>query len=270
MGDDRFTCDQAYLRTEQYGTTDKLAARQRLHTRYTTAAVRWFPWLVDQVAWRSGPVVEVGCGAGHLWEEGRPPVDGPVTLIDLSAGMVDAAVARTTAAGYAVEGRVAAAERLPIADGAAVHVIANHMLYHVPHPPDAVAELARIASDDAIAVVATNGAGHFRETKEIEHAVFGSRIVDRTVEAFGLENGGAMLAERFGSVDLVRYPDTLRVTDPDDVMSYMASYPPVEDGSVEQLADLRRRVEEVFAAGGGEMTITKDVGLFLCHDPRRA
>ena len=269
MGTDKFTGDQAYLRSAQYGTTDKLAARQNLHTRYTTAVRRWFPWLVDQVSWQAGPVVEVGCGSGHLWDEGRPPVDGPITLTDLSAGMVEAAVDRATSAGYAVEGRVAAAERLPIADGIAAHVIANHMLYHVPHPPDAVAELARVARDDAVVVVATNGAGHFRQTKELEHEVFASRVVDRTVEAFGLENGGPMLERSFASVELLRYPDTLRVTDPADVMAYMCSYPPVEDATPAQLTELRRLVDAAFVAGGGELAITKDVGLFLCRRPRR-
>lgn len=269
MGDDRFTGDQTYLRGTQYGTTDKLAARQRLHTRYTTAPQRWFPWMVDRIPWAPGPVVEVGCGPGQFWEEGRPPVDGPITLTDLSDGMVRAAVDRATAAGYTVDGRVAAAEALPIADAAAAHVVCNHMLYHVPHPPDAVAELARVVRDDGLVSVATNGADHFRETKALEHEVFGSRVVDRTVEAFGLATGRTMLDAAFESVELIRYPDSLRVTDPADVLAYMSSYPPVEDGDDDQLARLAGLVDAAFAAGDGTFEITKDVGLFLCRGPRR-
>ena len=170
---------------------------------------------------------------------------------------------------YKRQGRVAGAERLPCPDASAAHVIANHMLYHVPHPPDAVAEIARVLADDGVAVVATNGADHFRETKQLEHRVFGSRVVDRTVEAFGVESGRPMLDAAFASVELRRFPDTLRVTDPDDVMAYMCSYPPVEDGDASQIAALRALVDEAFVAGDGVMTITKDVGLFLCRGPRR-
>ena len=104
MATNKFTGDQEYLRGVQYRTPDKLSSCQRLHKEYSTAPVAWFPWLVDQVAWRSGPIVEVGCGPGHLWEEGRPPVDGPITLTDLSAGMVDVAVERATRAGCVVTG----------------------------------------------------------------------------------------------------------------------------------------------------------------------
>ncbi|MDW3220084.1 MAG: class I SAM-dependent methyltransferase [Acidimicrobiales bacterium] len=268
MTDDRFTGDQAYLRGSQYRTPDKLADRQRLHTLYSTAPQKWFPWLVAQVPWADGPVVEVGCGPGHLWEEGRPPVRGSITLTDLSAGMVEAAVARASAAGYTVNGHVAPAERLDVTDASAVHVIANHMLYHVPHPPDAVAEIARVLRPDGIAIVATNGERHFRETKLLEHAVFSSRVVDRTTEAFGLASGLPMLEAAFADVELIRFPDTLRVTEADDLMAYMCSYPPVEDGDDGQIAELRSLVDAAFVSGGGVVEITKDVGVFLCREPR--
>jgi hypothetical protein len=78
--------DPDYIRTDQYGTTDKLQARANLHTRYSTAEAPWFEWLVAQMPWRPGQVVEVGCGTGAMWAEGRPPVDGPIQLSDLSLG----------------------------------------------------------------------------------------------------------------------------------------------------------------------------------------
>ena len=206
--------DQHYICTTQYGTTDKLAARQQMHERCSTAPTRWFEWMVDEIPWAAGPVVEVGCGPGNLWEEGRPSVRGPVLLTDLSAGMVATATARATAAGYVVEGWIAAAEKLPVADAAATHVISNHMLYHVPHPPDAVAELARVVADDGLVSVATNGEHHMKELKQIESAVFGTSVAQHTVTAFGLTSGRAMLDTAFADVELRRFPDSLRVTRP--------------------------------------------------------
>jgi SAM-dependent methyltransferase len=261
--------DPDYIRTRQYGTTDNLLARANLHQRYATAPVPWFEWMVAQVSWCDGPVVEAGCGAGALWEEGRPPVDRPVVLTDLSAGMVTAAISMATSAGYEVEGRVAAAQQLPVPGRACAHVISNHMLYHVPEPPRAVAEFARVLADDGLLTVATNGERHMAGLKEIEHEVFGTRVAAGTVDAFGLTNGRAMLEAEFDDVELRRFPDALHVTSPDDALAYLISYPPGEDATPEQRAALTELLDAAFVAGGGTLVIEKDVGLFLCRGPRR-
>ena len=261
--------DPEYIRTTQYGTTDKLAARQRLHTHSATAPVRWFPWMVAQIAWQPGMVVEVGCGPGDLWDEGRPPIEGPLVLTDLSDGMVSAGVARASGSVDEVVGCVAAAQALPVADSAATHVISNHMLYHVPHPPDAVREMARIVADDGLVTVATNGRNHMAELKRINSTVFETNQVDHSVTAFGLESGRPMLESEFAQVELRRYSDELRATEAQVVVDYLTSYPPGEDATPDQLEELVAMVEAEFVAGEGVFSISKDVGLFLCRGPRR-
>ncbi len=254
--------DPDYIRTTQYGTPEKLSARQRLHSRYRTAPVRWFEWMAAEIPWQPGTVVEVGCGPGDFWDEARPPIDGRVVLTDLSAGMVAAAIGRARGAGYDAEGRVAPAQSLPIVDAAAAHVVSNHMLYHVPHPPDGVAEMARIVADDGLVTVATNGENHMAELKQIERAVFDTDVADSTVRAFGLENGRAMLEAHFESVEL-------RATDPQHVVDYLSSYPPGEDATASQYDAMRSLVDAGFAAGDGVFTIRKDAGMYLCRGPRR-
>lgn len=262
--------DPDYIRTTQYGTTDKLAARQRLHTHYSTAPVRWFEWMTAVIPWQPGLVIEVGCGPGNLWEEGRPPIDGPLVLTDLSEGMVATAVERARRLGYRTEGRVAPAQSLPMPDRSAAHVISNHMLYHVPHPPDAVAELGRVVADGGLVSVATNGRRHMAELKRIEQAVFGTTTVDHTVTAFGIETGRPMLEAEFDDVELLRFVDDLRTTDAGHVVDYLLSYPPGEDATSAQRDEVVALVEAEFAAGDGVFTVSKDVGLFLCRRPRRA
>lgn len=261
--------DPEYIRTTQYGTPDKLQARVNLHVRYRTAEVPWFTWMVDQIPWRPGRVVEVGCGTGSFWEEARPPIDGPIVLTDLSEGMVQAATVKAADAGYVVEGQVAAAQDLPFDDGSCAHIISNHMLYHVPHPPDAVAEFARVIADDGVVSVATNGEQHFRALKEIEAAVFATRVKDRTIEAFGITNGQAMLEAQFADVTLLRFPDALHVTSADDLLAYALSYPPGEDATPAQVDHLRAEIDAAFIAGDGTVVVEKDVGLFICRAPRR-
>src|SRR5688572_7827260 len=54
--------DQAYLRDEQYRTSDRLARRANLHAKHSTAAVRWPDWIAARLELAPGSeVLEVGC-----------------------------------------------------------------------------------------------------------------------------------------------------------------------------------------------------------------
>ena len=262
--------DQAYLRDRQYATPDNLDARARLHRLYQDPALSpWNEWLVEQIDWPDGAILDVGCGPGGLWTEGRPPVRGNVTLCDLSPGMVEAATGALAALGYEVEGLVADAQSIPLDDASRALIVANHMLYHVPDPARAVAEFARILADDGVVMAATNGPDHMAEIVAIEREVFPGRPVDRTATAFGFESGAAYLEAAFDHVELRTRPSPLAVTDPDHVMAYLMSYPPGEGADDEEQGELRRLVGAEFSAGNGVMTITRSSGVFLCRGPRR-
>src|SRR5919108_178157 len=81
-------------------------------------------------------------------------------------------------------------------------VVANHMLYHVPDPALAVAELARVLRPGGTLLAATNGHRHLRELGEIRRAVFGGTdsLLD-AARAFGIESGEPLLRECFGAVE---------------------------------------------------------------------
>ena len=146
--------DQDYLRDVQYRDSARLAARANLHIKYGTAAMPWFVWVVKQLEWpRAAKVLEVGCGPGWLWVEAPPelPSDLELTLTDLSPGMVNEALARVGESGRfrTVQARAADAQELPFEDASFDVAVANHMLYHVPDPGRAIAELARVLRPNA-------------------------------------------------------------------------------------------------------------------------
>lgn len=85
---------------------------------------------------------------------------------------------------------------------------------------------------------------------------------------FGAEIGFAMLREHFADVHWLQYDDVLRCTDSADVLSYSCSSLPAEEATAEQRRRLEAAIAARFAEGGGVMTITKDVGLFVCSSPR--
>lgn len=266
--------DQTYLKHDQYRDTSRLAARTNLHAKYGTATVPWFDWVHATAGVEAGALVlEVGCGEGRLWEAAPASVSGtPITLVDLSAGMVAAALDRIgmVDAGPDAVGVVADVERLPFRGRSFDVVIANHMLYHASDPASAVAELARLMRADGLLVAATNGPQHLAELGEIRAEVFGIRPLDDTLAVFGIETGRVLLDSKFTDVDWVAYDDQLVCTDPDDVLAYLRSVPPGEGATADQDAQMEMAVTARFEEGGGSMIISKDSGLFLCRRPHHS
>jgi SAM-dependent methyltransferase len=271
-GDPFVECDQAYLRNVQYSDSTRLSARASLHVKCGTAPVAWFPWLASQVTWpRRARVLEVGCGTGWLWIEAAAhlPRDLDLTLTDLSEGMVIEALARVDSGRRhrRVVGGVADAQTLPCMEHHFDVAVANHMLYHVPEPAKAVAELRRVLRPEGLLVAATNGRGHLRELFEIRDDVFG-RPETTVADVFGIDIGHSILASGFDDVEWLPYEDRLVCYDPDDVVAFLASFPPAEDASPAQQERLAAAVRERFDAGGGVLEISKETGVFLCCEPR--
>jgi SAM-dependent methyltransferase len=266
--------DQAYLRDEQYRCSDRLADRASLHAKYSTADQPWFDWVSARFDLKpTVRVLEVGCGAGWLWEQSTVPVPSGVELVltDLSPGMVEEAVARVRATGRfeSVTGETADAQSLPFETRTFDRVIANHMLYHLPDPSRGVAELARVTAPSGRVVVATNGRRHMRELWEIRSEVFGIDRVDHTIDVFGVESGLPVLREWFSNVLWNSRRDELRCTEPDDVLAYLCSSPPGEDATPTQRAMLVEVIRDAFGSGGGTMSISKDTGCFICTEPQK-
>lgn len=89
---------------------------------------------------RSGPVVEIGCGKGHLLRRVRDAIgngDRPLIGIDISR-----AVLQLPAHGLA--GVRADGEFLPFRDGSVTHVLFDGALHHVINYPAALREAVRI------------------------------------------------------------------------------------------------------------------------------
>lgn len=270
-GSDERLDDTEYLRTVQYADAANLDARANLHRKYGRGD--WMDWVAARLPWRDGlKVLELGCGPGWLWAAaGRrgPSAALDLTLTDLSAGMVDEAVARArdAGAGWTVRGEVADASALPFADGSFDVVVACHMLYHLPHPALGVGEIARVLAADGLALVATNGRENLAELFALRGEVWPGAPVDPVSWRFGIETGGPMLEEAFAELALERYDDDLMVTDPADVVAYITSSPPGAGASAEELARLEAAAQMAFARGGGTMRIGKDAGLFTCRGP---
>lgn len=159
-----------------------------------------------------------------------------------------------------VEASVADAVALPLTDASVDTTIAIHMLYHLIDPASGLREMARVTREGGVVAVVLNPAGTMAELSALARAPFEGET-DPRPEPLSSEQGLALMQREFASVDVVRYDDELRVTDPVDLLGYLGSLP-IDDkpGVMEKLAAI---VEDAFRRTDGVFTITKASELLI-------
>jgi SAM-dependent methyltransferase len=155
-------------------------------------------------------VLEVGCGPGELAARIRDELRADVVAVDISPRMVELARRR------GVDARVGDVQELPLATGAFDCAVAAWMLYHVPDPDRALAELARVLEPDGRLVAVTNAPDHLRELR----ALLGLPT-DRAAHPFSAANGEELLRRHFDRVEVRDAGGTIRFPSLDDVVAYV-------------------------------------------------
>lgn len=254
--------DKSFLRGDQYRSDQNLDARIQVHKRFSVNPARWTEWVFTRLELRPGErVLEIGCGPGGLWQEnaGRIPPGCRILLADLSHGM--ALKARANTIGAPINCGVADAQDLPFPSASFDCVIANHMLYHLPDLARGLRELRRVLRPGGRLCATTNGLEHMSELHDLVRAVLPEfSPEDVSARRFGLETGGALLANVFPVFDVEYYPDALWITEVEPLVAYVrsmwhtAGLPLVE----EKLAALIRA--QIESAGG--VHIRKSAGMF--------
>jgi len=263
------TIDPKYLKNEQYKDSSKLSARARLHSQYSSNPQGWFQWMFDLYDLPpNARVLELGGGAGWLWLNNarRIPPGWAITVSDFSAGMVEEQRQSLARIPRPFEFREIDIQAIPYEDQVFDGVIANHMLYHVPDRAKAMAEMRRVLKPSGTLYTATNGEKHMRELHLLMRQ-FGFQpeewlggFVAR--HAYTLENTAEQLRAQFAQVEVVRYEDTITLTEVEPLIEYILSHP--INPKDERLVPLRAYVEDEIAKNG-KMAITKDMGVAIAH-----
>ncbi len=214
-------------------------------------------------------ILDVGAGNGGYTERLRTGGRfGRVVALDLSPSMLAEVPSPTVTADAA---------RLPFANGAADAVLAMHMLYHVPDPEEAVAELARVLAADGVAVVSTN---HSADKQELDALwsraaarVLGVAEGPRRVAAsarFPLEAAGESLGRHFGAVCAIPIPSVIEVRDPEPIIAHLASYEAWAHDMGAPLQETLKCVRELLLdhfSRWGVFTITVRSGVLVATEP---
>jgi len=257
--------DRTVMRTAAYADPGKLDDRRSIY------AFRWPKFdlvesVLDQLSVpRGGRVVDVGCGPG-TYAAALLARDASlrVTGVDLSVGML--AAARDAG----IRGVACDAVRLPYRTPTFDAVMANHMLYHVEHIDDAVAEFRRVLRPGGALLAVTNAQQHFAEFDALLAEVSGRDGWWRPSHRFVLDNGRRYLEGVFDAVDTVRFDGELRVPEVEPVMRFARSMRDLSGEGYDDAAwdalmrDFERTVTDVIASEGEFRTRT-DTGVFICR-----
>lgn len=269
----------------QYEDASRYNARVALHARFATNPRPWPAWVFDQLEGIEGcRVLELGCGTGMLWQVNAPrvPASWKLVLTDASEGMLAESRRRLDGLTCRVELRVMDAQEIDHPDGTFDLVIANHVLYHLPHRERAIGEARRVLRESGTLHATTASLDSLAELrallsefKRISHAGHDAvsdpipgEPAQPVIAAFSLENGAAQLREHFGSVDTRIYTDELRITDPDAIVDYFRSLNEIREGE-QVLADDDAGAFRDFIVtrmgSDGELRATTKSGMFVCR-----
>lgn len=256
--------------SRQYQDSANLRTRASLHARFSTNEVDWVRWVFGRFGLKAGDrVLELGCGTGQLWRRNLPdlPPGCEVVLSDLSPGMVSEARDRL-GADRRFTSCVCDAQLLPFPRESFGLLVANHMLYHVPHLRRALGEIWRALKPGGRLMAATNGRSHMLELFEmLERVSPGAKSSTGAVErSFSLQNGARQLREWFADVRVIPRDDSLEVTEAGPVVAYARSTDryDLSEGRASRLAEL---VEDEIARNG-RFLVTKETGLFEARKQR--
>ena len=148
------------------------------------------------LAARPRRLLDVGSGLGDLCVWAKAELDAEVVAVDSSPRMVElAAQAGITAV-------LADIRELPFADASFDCAVANSVLYHVPDPETAVAELARVLNDHVV-LLASTGSDDEEERRLAWASLFDEEIPVAPPLSFSRENGRDLLLRHFRDVEQI-------------------------------------------------------------------
>ena len=154
-------------------------------------------------------------------------------------------------------------ERIPYPNDSFDLIIANHVLFYCKHLTDVFQEIARVLKPNGVFICSTYGSEHMKEINELV-SEFDDRIIlsaERLFERFGKENGADLLAPYFHNITWLPYEDSLYVTEPETLISYVLScHGNQNQYIIDHYKEFRNYVRKKTEHG---FNITKDAGIFI-------
>jgi ubiquinone/menaquinone biosynthesis C-methylase UbiE len=174
--------------------------------------------------------------------------------------MLDSAWRNLVVTGRSYKFKEIDAQAIPFEDETFDAVIANHMLYHVPDRPKAIAEIKQVLKTGGRFFATTVGEDHMKEMMDWYRRVHVDKVWESFANSFTLENGLEQVRSFFPNVTVSRYEDNLEITELEPIMAYIRSGVRVAVLSEDELAKLKSDLEKELNEKS-RIFIRKDSGL---------
>lgn len=238
--------DADLIRTDLYGTADRLAERSRVLMRAKTYGPSATATLVDLANIHADPevtgsILDIGCGRGSSTIALAAAFScRDVIGVDQSPAVLAAASARAVSAGISIGTLVGDFHALPIPDRTAAVVVAAFCLYHAPDPAAVLAELARCLAPGGLLITATKSADSYRELDEVVAACgidAGATTAPSLYETYNSGSLPDLVPAGMAPVQILHEVHRFAFTNPEDLAAYILTVPKyriAEPGQVAQ------------------------------------
>ncbi len=261
------------LLSKQYSNSKKFMARIELHRRFRTNPNLWTHWIFDHIKFpKNAKVLELGSGNALLWKSNlkRIPEDAQILLTDFSEGMLNDARKVLGEDSNRFEYKIMDAQEISYPNDSFDIVIANLMIYHIPDKEKAISEISRVLKPDGALYASTFSQNNMIEfndlLKNYDKNLYNP--IEQHARAFGLENGAEQLKKSFKEVEMIKYVDSLEVTETEPIVDYMLSFGSVKENIDEaNLKGFKDYLDDVLDREG-VIKISKESGIFIAKKPR--
>lgn len=276
-----------------YVMTDNLETRIAFHTFPSSSTQTIWEWAREiyyGVMSDDGNSLEVGCGTGVFWEKKFLDAclkKGTLTLTDYSPAMIEKCQSIPLFQNREdinfEEQNVA---KLTYDDQSFSLILSHFMMYHVEPVEDGISELARVLTDDGVAVfVTTDDTEAFKEIYQLlenTDPLFATARSTRADGPFCKSNARKHLEKKFSIVEELdwkntmfltdRHPTKENVTGRDALVAWVRSLQNIKDLNVNDeiwqhfAKEVQKRINESGIAG---MPITTNRVAYVCKLPIR-
>jgi SAM-dependent methyltransferase len=232
-----------------------LELRNQLQDEHGSHPVPWFRWVFERLDFVPGSqVLELGSGAGELWQQAGAAVEWQVIQSDQSIGMLQA---RSSFPALAMDAQAAA-----FTDSSFDAVLALGLLDLVPSRGQTLAEIRRVLRPGGWLVCSAGGRHHLEEMEDLLKPFLPEASLGGEPQQFGLENGRAILAPYFDTVDRQVYRDELVFERAEPLLDYLLSEADIRaglqgDALTGFVAVLKRSLERA-----GQLRVQREKALF--------
>ena len=253
---------------KQYKNSKNINARIELHQKFTQNTQGWFYWIFNTLHLKRGmKILEIGCGNGQLWKDNLDdiPDNIHIVLTDISSGMLRNAKTKLKEVEDIFTYNCFDFNEIPYENESFDVVIANHVMFYAKDRERTLHEIHRVLKKGGLFCCSTYGKQHMKEVellvKEFNENIALSEV--KLYDLFGLDSGSTELSPLFSNVEILRYEDSLFVTEMLPFVEYIYS---CHGNQMDYLSGQQDRFEKFILNKIGKkgLHITKDAGIFYC------